>query len=96
MTVRGLTQRVDLDLGCILVLEDLVKVNEDVRRLGFRALSLETKLLRDAQSLLFAETLLKVDGRGDNGFRVLRGDLLNVHATLGGGDQYRSADTTVI
>lgn len=96
MAICGLTHRVDLNLGRVLVLEDLVEVDEDVGGFVKRALGLEAQLLRDGKSLILAETLLKVDRCGDDGRGVLGSNLLNVHATLRRRDEDGTADTTII
>ena len=94
--ISRLTQGVDLDLRGILVLEDPVEADEDVCRLALRALALEAKLLRKTECLLLAEALLEVNGGRDDGARVLRGNLLNVHATLGRRHEHGATDATVV
>ena len=96
MAVRGLSERVDLDLSGILVLEDPVEIDEDVGSFGLSSFGLKSKLLRDGKGLLLAQTLLKVDGSGDNGVGVFGGDLLNVHTTLGRCNEHGSTDTAVV
>ena len=96
VAVGSLAHRVDLNLGRVLVLEDLVKVDEDISRFALRTLALETKLLRKGKRLLLAETLLKVDGGGDDGTGVFRGDFLDVHTALRGGNKDGATDPTVV
>lgn len=82
MTVRRLGHGVDLNLRSILVLEDLVKVDEDVRSLLLSLSGLETKLGSDLKCFVLRETLVW-DGGGDDGRGILSGDFLDVHTTLG-------------
>jgi hypothetical protein len=81
--VTCLSQRIDLNLGSVLVLENLVQIDEYIRRLLCR-LTLETQLGSNVQSFLFAQPRRKVDGCRDDRLRVLRGDLFDVHASLRG------------
>lgn len=96
VAISGLSKGVDLDLGRVLVLEDLVQTDEDIRRLVLGALSLKAQLLRKSDSGVLVETLLEVDGGGDNRTRVLRGDFLDVHTTLSGRDQHRSTNVAIV
>ena len=96
MTVRGLAQRIDFNLGRILVLVHLVEVDEDIGSLGLSTLSLEAKLLRNTESLLLAQALLEVNRRGDDSIGILGGNLLDVHTTLRRCNEYWTTDSTVV
>ena len=80
--VGGLGKRVDLNLRCVLFLENPIQVNEDVRRLLRRFLRRKSELLGNTDGRLFGEAGCKRYGRGDDGVRVLRGDIFNVHPAL--------------
>lgn len=92
----SLAKRVDLNLRRVLLLVDPVEVNEDVSSLRLSTLALEAELLRDVKSFLLAEALLEVDGGGDDGRWIFRGDLLDVHTTLCRRDKNGSSDTTIV
>lgn len=82
LVVRGLGKRVDLDLGGILLAEDLVELLDGVLGL-LDALLAEAELGGDVAGHLIGDTDVDVDVGGVDGFGVLLGDTLNVHATLG-------------
>lgn len=96
MAIGGLAHRVDLNLGRILVLEDLVQPDEDIRGLTLSTLGLEAQLLRKVKGLGLAQAVLEVNGSGDDGLGVLSGNLLDVHAALGGRHQYGPTDVAVV
>lgn len=81
LVVRGLGQRVDLDLGGVLLAEDLVQVLNGLLGLG-DALLAEAKLVGDIQSHLVGDTDVDVNVCGVDGVGVLLSNTLNVHATL--------------
>jgi len=81
--VRGLGKRVDLDLGGVLLHEDLVELLDGVDGL-VDALRAEAELLADAAGHLVGHALVDVDRSGDDGLWVLLGHGLDVHATLAG------------
>jgi len=82
LVVRGLTQRVDLDLGGILLEEDLVELLDGV--LGvLDALLAEAKLSGDVAGDLVGDANVDVNVSGDDSLRVLLRNGLDVHATLG-------------
>lgn len=85
LVVRGLGEGVDLDLGGVLLEEDLVELLDDVLGL-LNALLAEAELGGDAAGHLVGDTHVDVDVSGVDGIGVLLGDTLNVHATLGRGD----------
>lgn len=94
LVVRGLGQGVDLDLGSVLVHEDLVQVLDG--GLGvLDALLGEAEVGRDGAGDLVGDTGVDVNGGGDDGIGVLLGDGLNVHTTLGGGDNDGALSATV-
>lgn len=81
LVVRGLGQRVDLDLGGVLLAKDLVQVLDGL--LGFGdALLAEAELVGDIQSHLVSDTDVDVNVCGVDGIGVLLSNTLNVHATL--------------
>jgi hypothetical protein len=57
---------------------------------------LNPSLLGNFQSLLLAQTIGEVDGGGNDGIGVLGSDLLDVHATLGGGNEDRTFGGTIV
>lgn len=84
LVVGGLGQGVDLDLGGITLHEDLVQVLDG--GLGILdALLGETEVGSDGAGDVVGNTLVDIDGGGDDGIGVLLGDGLDVHTTLGGG-----------
>lgn len=85
LVVGGLRQRVDLDLGSILLDEDLVELLDGVLGL-LDALLREAELGGDLVSNGIGHTDLDVNRSGDDGLGVLLGDGLNVHTTLRRGD----------
>lgn len=92
--VVGLRKGVDLDLGGILLAEDLVELLDGV--LGIlNALLAEAKLGGDVAGNLVGNALVDVDVGGDNGIGVLLGDGLNVHTTLRRGDDDGGLSSTV-
>jgi hypothetical protein len=93
--VLRLRHRIDLDLRRVLVLEDLVQVDEDLRGLILSA-GLEAELFRNADGGGVVKALLEGDGRSDDRVRVLRGDLLDVHAALRGGNEDGAVRGTVV
>lgn len=96
MPISGLRHRVDLNLSSVLLLEDSIQIDKDIRCLSLGLFVLEAQLLRDAQSLFFGQARVEVNGGGDDGRRVLGGDFLDVHAALGGGDEDDTFGGTVI
>ena len=85
LVVGGLGKRVDLDLGGILLHEELVQLLDGVGT-GVDALRAEAELLGDLLGHVVGDTNVDVDGGGDDGLGALLGDGLNVHTTLAGGD----------
>ena len=71
-----LRQRVDLDLGGVLLLEELVQLDEDVGGLVDVG-GLEAELLGRLGGELVREAVLEVDGDGDDGGRVVTGNVLD-------------------
>jgi hypothetical protein len=81
LVVGGFGEGVDLDLGSVLVHEDLVQLLDGV--LGILdALLRETELGSNVARNLVRHTGVDVDGGGDDGLGVLLCDSLNVHTTL--------------
>lgn len=85
LVVGGLGKGVDLDLGGVLLHEELVQLLDGVGT-GVNALGAEAELLGDVLGHLVGDTNVDVDGGGDDGLGALLGDGLNVHTTLAGGD----------
>ena len=83
--VGGLGKGVDLDLGGILLHEELVQLLDGVGT-GVDALGAEAELLGDLLGHVVGDTNVDVDGGGDDGLGALLGDGLDVHTTLAGGD----------
>lgn len=81
--VGGLGQRVDLDLGGVLLDEDLVKLLDIVGSL-LGSLGREAESLGHVNGLAVGDTGVDVNGEGVDGVGVLGGNTLNVHSTLGG------------
>ena len=96
MPVGGLSHRVDLDLGSILVLEDLVQVDEYVRCFIPSTIPLEAQFLSHTQSGLLAQSGVKVDGGGDNRTGVFSCNFFDVHTTLVGCDKNDTLGNTVV
>lgn len=96
MSVLRLGHRVNLDLGSIFVLEDLVEVDEGVGGLLLGLLRLEAKLLGKIKGGLLVQAFLEVDWSGNDGGWILGRDLLDVHATLGGSNEHRAGSCPVI
>lgn len=96
MTISSLCHGIDFDLSGILLLEDLVQVNENVCCLVLGSFALEAQLLCNSEGILFTQSLFKVYGSSDDGIGVLCGHLLNVHPSLGRGDQHWTTCCTVI
>ena len=71
MTIGSFGHGVDLNLSSILLLEDLVQVNEDIRSLLLGDFTLETELFGDLESFGGAETIVKVNGSGDDRIGVI-------------------------
>ena len=94
LVVGGLGQRVDLNLSSVLLHEDLVQVLDG--GLGILdALLGEAEVSRDSAGNLVSDTLVDIDGGGDDRIGVLLGDGLDIHATLGGGDNDGALSATV-
>lgn len=83
LVVRSLGEGVDLDLGGVLVHEDLVQLL-DGRGSIVDALGGEAKLGSDALGHVVGDALVDVDLCGDDGVGVFLGDRLDVHTTLRG------------
>lgn len=79
--VGGLGQRVDLDLGGVLVSEDLVQLLDVVSGL-LGSLGREAKSLGDLNGLGVGDTGVDVNGEGVDGIGGLGGNTLNVHTSL--------------
>jgi hypothetical protein len=94
LVVGGLRERVDLDLGGILLHEELVELLDGVGT-GVDALRAEAELCGDLLGHVVGNTLVDVDGGGDDGFGALLGHGLDVHATLAGGDDDGRLGSTV-
>lgn len=94
LVVARLGQRVDLNLGGILLKEDLVQLLDGV--LGILdALLAEAELGRNVAGHLVGDALLDVDVGGDDGVGGLLGNGLNVHAALRRRDNDRGLGGTV-
>ena len=94
LVVRGLGEGVDLDLGGVLLEEDLVELLDGVLGL-LDALLAEAELLGDAAGHVVGDANVDVDVGGVDGVGVLLGDTLNVHATLGRGHNDGALRSTV-
>lgn len=81
LVVGGLRQRVDLDLGSVLLAEDLVQLLDGVLGL-LDALLAEAQLGSDLASDLIGDASVDVDVVGVNRLGVLLGDTLDIHTTL--------------
>lgn len=95
LAVAQLSQRVDLNLGRVLLLEDGVQLAKDVGGVLLGVL-LKPKLLCKLQSLRVADTVVKVQGCGDDGIGSLLGNVLNVHTALAGGDEHGTTGGSVV
>lgn len=95
LTVAQLSQGVDFNLGRVLLLEDGVQLGKDVGGVLLGVL-FESKLLGELQSLRRADTVVKVQGSGDDGIGSLLGNVLNVHTTLAGGDEHGTTGGSVV
>ncbi|SRR6266702_1653482 len=80
--VSGLSKGVNLDLCCVFLLEDLVKVDKDVSRFVRRPFRRKSELLGHVEGCAFGEPGRKWYRRSDDGVRVLRRDLFNIHSAL--------------
>lgn len=83
--VGRLRERVDLDLGRVLLHKQLVQVQEGLGGLVDRD-GAEADALGELDGLLLGKADLDIDGDLDNGVGVLLGNRLNVDTTLGGAD----------
>jgi len=83
LVVRSLGQGVDLDLGSVVLHEDLVQLL-DGQGSVVDALGGEAELGSNGLGHVVGDALVDVDLCGDDGIGVLLGDGLNVHTTLGG------------
>lgn len=83
ISALDLCERVDLNLGRVLVLEELVELDEDVGGLGLVG-QLESELLGRGEGELERESLVKVDGDGDDGGRIITSNVLNAKEGKGG------------
>lgn len=72
----NLSERVDLNLGSIGSLEELVELDEDVGGL-LDVGGLEAELLSGFDGELLGESVVEVDGDGKDGGGVITGDVLN-------------------
>lgn len=81
LVVGGLRQRVDLDLGGVLLEEDLVQLLDGVLGL-LNALLAEAELGGDVQGDVVGDTSVDVDVGGVDRVGVLLGNTLDVHTTL--------------
>jgi hypothetical protein len=94
LVVGGLGEGVDLDLGSVLLHEDLVQLLDGV--LGILdALLREAELSSDVARDLVGHTSVDVDRGGDDGLGLLLCDGLNVHATLRRSDDNRALGCAV-
>ena len=81
LVVRGLGKRVDLDLSGILLHKDLVKLLDRVGGI-INALLRETNVGGNLASDLVRDALVDVNDSGEDCFRVLLCDSLDIHTTL--------------
>lgn len=96
MSIGSLGERVDLNLGGILVLEDPVQVDENIGGFALRRLVLEAQLLGDTQCRGLVKSLLEIDWGGDDGVRVLGSNLFNVHSALRRRNNNGATSTTIV
>jgi len=94
LVVRGLSEGVDLDLGGILLEEDLVQLLDGVLSI-LNALLAEAEANGDVVGDLISDTDVDIDVGGGNGIGVLLGNALNVNATLRRGNNDWSLRSTV-
>lgn len=94
LVIGGLRQRVDLELSGILLHEDTVKVLDGGLGL-LDALLGETKVGGDGAGDLVGDTNVNINGSGEDGIGVLLGDGLDIHTTLGRGDDDGATGSTV-
>lgn len=80
ISTLDLSERVDLNLSRVPLLEELVELDEDISSLGLVGL-LKSELLGRLESELHRESVVKVDGDGDDGRGVLVGNFLDAGDT---------------
>lgn len=94
LVVGSLGQRVDLNLGRVLLLEDLVELLDGVLGL-LDALLAEAELGGDLAGDLVSHTDVDIDVVGVDGIGVLLGNSLDIHSTLGRGHNDRALVLTI-
>ena len=94
LVVGGLGQGVDLQLGSVLLHEDAVQVLDGGLGL-LNALLGETKVGGDGAGNVVSNTDVDIDLSGKDGIGVLLGDSLDIHTTLGGGNNDGALGGTV-
>lgn len=87
VTTFDLSERVDLDLCRVLLLEELVKLDEDIGSL-LLCVGLEFELLGDLESLVLRETGFEVNRGRDDGRRVVTGNILDAGMTKSRSGQF--------
>ena len=95
-TVGGFGHGVDLDLGGVLLLEELVQLDEDVSRSLLLGGAREANLLGDLKRGILGETFLEVDLGGHDRVGVLLGNLLNRGTALVRRDDHRKLRNAVV
>ena len=92
--VGGLGQGVDLELGSIALHEALVEVLDGGLGL-LNALRGEAEVGSDGASDIVSDTDVDIDGGSDDSLGALLGDSLDIHTTLGGGDDHGATSGAV-
>src|SRR5690606_7026178 len=87
-------QRVDLEQGQVVVLEQLGEANEDVGEL-LDLVALQAELESQLAALVRLGADQRVDGGLENLLGGVLGDLLDVHAALGGGHEHDATAGTI-
>lgn len=86
-------ERVDLDLGRVLLLEELVQFDKDVGRFLLRV-GLELELLSDLERLVPRESRFKVDRGRDDRRRVVARNVLDAEGARASGYPFERERTT--
>lgn len=94
LVVGGLGQGVDLELGSIALHEALVEVLDGTLGL-LNALRGEAEVGSDSAGDLVSDTDVDINGGSEDSLGALLGDSLDIHTTLGGGDDDGATSSAV-
>lgn len=95
LTIAKLSKGVDLNLRSVLLPENSVQLSKDLGSVLLCAL-LEAKLLGELNGLLMRDTLVKVEGGGDDRVGRLVRHVLDVHTALATRHEHRRPTRAVV